>query len=352
MSVKRVSKPYLSFNHNNTYFKQLNVKEIILDFIYNNVHFNMINKYSLDKTTLGLIDSLDYIVEPIINGVECLCIIMKNKNNYYSCLVEKEGLTTNKKDICINNVNIFNFDIKFSNLKIYDGTIFDGVYKYKSDYNNCDIDEFFIVNDIYYLNGENMINTKMTNKFSIFKSYLDIFGMGKFNILINNYLTLDDPDKILTLSNYELKNKNMSIDIKQSINGYRFYSIKTGKILNMYNNNNGQKIVSSNIKYNNTTPFKYTKQKVKVNDKSLVFYHDNNKLYLALPVEKSKTVEKIKSVPIFICDIEKCDIDNLDINTNAYLECRITNEGIIPFKYSLLKTPNKLSDLIELLQTE
>ena len=139
-----------------------------------------------------MLDNTDYIVQPYINGIPCLCVIMKNKSNYYSCLVEKEGLTPDKKDLAINNVNIFNFDVKFSNLKIYNGTILDGVYKYESEVNKkTEHEEFFIINDIYYLNGENMLNVSIINKFFNFKAYMNNFGMGKFNMFLNNYLTLE-----------------------------------------------------------------------------------------------------------------------------------------------------------------
>ena len=130
---KRISKPYLSFNKNNFIFKQLNVKQIIIDFMYNNIDFKKINECPLNQYTLPLIDNLDFVVEPYINGIPCYCVIMKNKNNYYSCLVEKDGIVPDKNDLIINNVNIFNFEVKFSNLKIYNGTILEGVYKYQSN---------------------------------------------------------------------------------------------------------------------------------------------------------------------------------------------------------------------------
>lgn len=353
MSSKRISEPYLSFNKNNFIFKQLNVKEIILNFIYKNIDMKKINEYVLNQSTLGLIDSMDYIVEPYINGIPCLCVIMRNKNNYYSCLVKKEGLTADKKDLIINNVKIFNFDVKFSNRRIYNGTILEGIYKYESEANTKEgNEEFFIVNDVYYLNGENMINVKINNKFSNLNAYLNNFVMGKFNIFINNYLTFENPDKIANmLDDVVIKNSNMKLNIKQSVNGYRFYSSKTGKILNFCYSNNGQKINAKDIDRFNDIKFTYAKQKVKEEGKVLTFFCVNDKeLCLAEPIEYSTTEAKTKCKPIKICDIEKNEIENMISSKYKYLDCRITNEGIIPFKYSLQKKPNKLSELVELLE--
>ena len=355
---KRISKPYLSFNKNNFIFKQLNVKQIIIDFMYNNIDFKKINECPLNQYTLPLIDNLDFVVEPYINGIPCYCVIMKNKNNYYSCLVEKDGIVPDKKDLIINNVNIFNFEVKFSNLKIYNGTILEGVYKYQSNNasdnkNMSNInEEFFIVNDIYYLNGENMINVSIINKFFNFGSYIRNFGMGKFNIFLNNYLTFEDPDKIENIiDNVVIKNKNMSLDLNYCINGYSFYSLKTGKILTYLLNKRSQKVYFDNIKKVDDIKFVYDKQKVKEEGHSLIFFCvDNIKLFLAMPIEYSPVESKVKCEPYFICNIEENEIDNMVDSKYKFLECKITNKGIIPFKYSLQKTPNKVSELVELLE--
>ena len=303
-------------------------------------------------------DNVDLVVEPYINGIPCYCVIMKNKNNYYSCLVEKDGIVPDKKDLIINNVNIFNFEVKFSNLKIYNGTILEGVYKYQSNNANesknmSNInEEFFIVNDIYYLNGENMINVSIINKFFNFGSYIRNFGMGKFNIFLNNYLTFEDPDKIENIiDNVVIKNKNMSLDLNYCINGYSFYSLKTGKILTYLLNKRSQKVYFDNIKKVDDIKFVYDKQKVKEEGHSLIFFCvDNIKLFLAMPIEYSPVESKVKCEPYFICNIEENEIDNMVDSKYKFLECKITNKGIIPFKYSLQKTPNKVSELVELLE--
>lgn len=344
-----MSKPYLNFNKNNNIFKQLNIKQIILDFIYSNIKFDLINEYSLktknDIKTLINTDKL--VIEPYLNGLPCLCIIMRHRNNFYSCLVEKQNLKPNPNDNIINNIDIFYFNINFSNIKIYNGTILDGIYKY-----NDNKEEFFIVNDIYKLNGDNLINDNIVNKFINFQSFINHFGMDKFNIYINNYISTYNYDFtnrdnfIKQINNNILDNSKSKIEIKNIINGYKFLSYKTGKIINYKLNNSNQFIKSTN----KNDKFVYKNQKV-IQEKILTFLCVNCKdLYLREPVDNNLVEGKIKSVPYFICQINN---NNVLLNKkikSQLIDCKITNNGIIPYSSSYMEKPSFLSELIEIIQ--
>lgn len=354
MSSKRISKPFSSFNKNNGFLNQINIKQIFIDFIYNNVNMNMIERERLNDVNLKKL-TLDYVAQPIINGIECLCVIMKNKNHYYSCLVEKDELKKNKNDICINNINILWFDVSFSDLSIYNGTILDGIYKYESETNKTGNEEFFIVNDIYYLNGENVMNEKITNKFSKLRSYLNHFSMDKFNFFLNNFKSVDNDDvkdmimKLVDNRNNScvLENKNMKLNVSNSVNGFAFYSNKTNVILEMKFNNNRQKVSANDINKFDETTFTYSPTLVIApGEHYLNFYYHTNRLFLAEPISKSFSEAKTKSKPFFICSPRDSKIGS--IKNGTIVSCKVETGKITVENYVNVKVPNKLSDLIEL----
>lgn len=345
-----MSKPYLNFNKNNSIFKQLNIKKIILDFIYKNINFNKIIQLNINTNSniYELINNSKFIIEPYINGLPCLCVIMKDHNNFYSCLVDKKNLKNDSGQIVLNDIDIFNFNIKFSNIKIYNGTILDGVYKY-----NDNKEEFFIVNDIYKLNGENLINDSIVNKFINFNSYIKYFSMDNFNIYINNFIAPYDYElnnisnnALISELNKPLDNSKTKININNIINGFKFMSYKTNKIYNIIINNSNQFIKLKS----NDDKFIYNKQQVK-EEKILVFLCKNCKdLYLRVP--DSQHISEGKSIPYFICSIHNNKILTANKKDFQYIDCNITNDGIIPIQSSSADKPNFLSDLIEILDID
>lgn len=344
-----MSKPYLNFNRNNNIFKQLNIKQIILDFIYSNIDFNYINEFNLKKRNdiKILFDTDKFIVEPYLNGLPCLCIIMRHRNNFYSCLVDKQNLKQNPNENVVNNIDIFYFNINFSNIKIYNGTILDGIYKYTDNK-----EEFFIVNDIFKLNGDNLMNDDIVNKFINFKSYINHFSIDNFNIYINNYVSLcncnlnNREEFINKINNYILDNSKNKINIKDIMNGYKFLSFKTGKIIN-YKLNNSNQLLKSNI---NNEKFIYNNQKVS-QEKILTFLCvDCKDLYLREPVKNNLSEGKSKSVPYFICKLINNNFLLKNKKKTQLIDCKITNKGIIPFQVSIMEKPSFLSELIEIIE--
>lgn len=346
-------KPYLNFNKNNNIFKQLNIKQIILDFIYSNVNLANIHQYDLNKKSdiYNLFNNCKYIIQPYLNGLPCLCIILRHRNNFYSCLVEKQNLKPNPNDNIINEIDMFHFNISFSNIKIYNGTILDGIYKY-----NDNKEEFFIVNDIYKLNGDNLINDNLINKFINFKSYINHFGVDNFHIYINNYISLYDydfntdiNDLLHCLNKENIDNSKTSIDIKNIINGYKFLSYKTGKVIN-YKLNNSNQLFTINKNNICDEKFIYNNQKVK-QEKILTFLCvDCKDLYLREPVKNDLNEGKIKSVPYFICKIVDNNVLLKNKKKTQMIDCKITNVGIIPLQTSIMEKPSFLSELIEIIE--
>ena len=379
------------FHHNEKMdyiFKKLNMKSIVIDYIFSSLNFNNINEKTLNYLYVNQIDNINFIIEPLIKGIKCFCVIFKNKNNYYSCLVEKKNLLY-QKEIQLSEVKISNFDIKFSNIDIYNGTILDGVYI--KDSNN------FIIYDIYYIAGENLLNTPIKYKFIQFNQYLENFQMSNFNIFINNYNELinwEDEKRIYK----PLNNKNNILEIEKNIIGLKIISNRTKLVFNIYDNNNdinnSNKLVKTynnknkiqttqknntsfsndnqinnqiiNNNNNNNIPkeyidkinnniFKYNNQHLKSSinkTPELNFYYYDDKLYLSYQVAYNPETQKFTYLPYYICpyDNDKSLIHNKELLDNySIVECKITNEGIIPFNISTLTKVDTLISLIDLL---
>jgi len=377
-------------------FKKINIKNIVMDYIFSMLDFKYIKEKYLTQQTINNIDNINFVVEPIIKGIRCLALIFKNKNNYYSCLIEKKYLLNDKEQINLSEIKISNFDIKFSNIRIYNGTILDGVY--------IPNDNNFIINDIYYIEGENLLNTPLKNKFIQFKSYLNNFQMGNFNIFINNFILLENFNNE-TIKELEktLQNKNKSYNINNLIIGYKFLSLRSNIILNYlvnnnnideikknkYNNNNKNIIKKDNIKkdkeypYNNfnnkpneeednsflnehyeelnNIKFEYKNQPLKSNINyipQLDFMYGDNSLYLRCFTGYNIKNKKPIYLPYKICEYDSniSELKNeaiLDKNKFYILKCKITNDGIIPFNITTaVDRPDDLNSLIELLDLE
>ena len=294
-------KIHLNLNKNNYIFKQINIKQIIIKFIYDHVNFNVINSFkyhSVKDVNLTLFKDNNFVLQPYINGLDCLCVIIKHRTNYYSCLVEKQNLKPNIDDIVINDVDMFYFNTNFSNSRVYNGTILDGIYKYNIlDNKNDDTankEEFFIVNDIYMLMGKQLIDNNLQNKIINFKSFSNHFSNNNFNIYLNNYLFLNslitdnnilDRKYIINyLINTELNNNKTKINISNIVNGIRLLYYKDGNIFifNRILNNSNQLLKSNKTKTEN---FIYKNQKVK-EEKILTFLCiDCKKMYLRHPTK-------------------------------------------------------------------
>lgn len=378
-------------------FKKINIKNIVMDYIFSMLDFKYIKEKYLTQQTINNINNINFVVEPIIKGIRCLALIFKNKNNYYSCLIEKKYLLNDKEQINLSEIKISNFDIKFSNIKIYNGTILDGVY--------IPNDNNFIISDIYYIEGENLLNTPLKNKFIQFKSYLNNFQMGNFNIFINNFILLENFNNE-TIKELEktLQNKNKSFNIDNLIIGYKFLSLRSNIILNYfdnnnineikknkYNNNDNKNIIKKdNIKkdkeypYNNfnnksndeeednsflneyyeelnNIKFEYKNQPLKSNINyipQLDFMYGDNSLYLRCLTGYNIKNKKPIYLPYKICDYDSniSGLKNeaiLDKNKFYILKCKITNDGIIPFNITTaVDRPDDLNSLIELLDLE
>ena len=167
------------------------IKQILINFVYShiklsNFHYNEL-KQSAD---LSLITSSNYVIMPNYVGMLSLLVFMRNKDRYYSFVINKQTLPENKENLVLENVKIWPVKLNL-NYRIYDGSIFEGITYF--------IDKrpgVFILNDMFYFQGVPQFNElmkyKMINLGVYFNKYLK--KTDKFKIYLNEFYQMEDID--------------------------------------------------------------------------------------------------------------------------------------------------------------
>lgn len=211
------------------------IKQIIVNFIYSNLKpFSNFQNRLLEKPEdLHNINNTDYIINYKRDGEASYLLFLRNKDRYYSCVINKKHLPNDPNNIIIEDVHLIPFDITLE-LKIYDGTIIDGVY-YS---NKKEKQNIFYVYDILKFRGENKIKDNIKNKFIELSVYLKHFNQNK--IYISEY------DKIVNISNFY-----NTIPKDQNIKGFGFYPLNSGLSFSFIFNTNKVKENEDKVKIEN-----------------------------------------------------------------------------------------------------
>jgi hypothetical protein len=299
-------------NYKNKYINNIYVKKLIINYLYSKIDLPNLN-YKIIKYDNELNDISDKIkyIQYSYSGSNNFLIFIKIENKYYSVMVEKNTLCYNFSKLDINRVKIIKVNIRF-NKKIYDGTIFDGIYLINK-FNN---EKKFIINDIYYFTGSDMTYHKIKNKFYVLSSFLDINpntednNLENIDIVINNFYKLNEIENIYNTENNELSH---------FIKGFSFIKETSGKkILYFFNNSkrdNNSKYNNNkynNNKYNNN---KYNNNKYNNNKQRDIFYKDPY---------TDRNLYKLKE-PVQIEDTKKVTKVNIDSKINVVFEIKKTD---------------------------
>ena len=123
-------------------FKNNNVKSQLIDYIYSSIDISKF-KYEIIETHSDLpkIFSDKFYLTANFIGNNCLLVFTKINDKFYTFTIDRKTLSYSKSRININKINIKYVSVD-ADIKIYDGTIFDGIY-----YNYNGIDQF-IISDI------------------------------------------------------------------------------------------------------------------------------------------------------------------------------------------------------------
>ena len=300
-------------NYNNIYINNYYTKNVILKYLYSKIDISELTYkiISYNNQLQEISDEFKYIQLGYV-GSNNFLIFVKIENKYYSVMIDKRSLNYNFNKLDINRVKITKVNMRFSK-NIYDGTIFDGVYLI----NKFNKEKKFIINDIYYLTGNNMMNNKMKHKFIYLDSYLNInpyvndSNFSNIIITINKCYELNEINKIFNEIN---TNKD------QYLKGLHFVKEKSGnKIIYFFNNNRNNNKSNNNNKYNN----KYNKYNKNINNNKYNNKYNNKVINMKDPYT-DKNLYKLKE-PIQVEDTKKIKNINTNSKINVVFEIKKTD---------------------------
>lgn len=196
------SKAHNVYKNNNNrkedlYSKPL-IKQKIIDYIFNHIDISNYNFSVLrNKGDEMKIKNNKYLILPNFKGYNYLMVFIKNKERFYSCLIDRATLSYSNPNNKLDNIKIIPIDVYFDDINIYDGTIFDGIYYYENE------KKYFIINDVYMFKGLSKKTDQIKNK------------LIEMNCYIKNNKNINNSIDISINSYYMFK------DIKEAINDYQ-----------------------------------------------------------------------------------------------------------------------------------
>jgi len=209
----------------------INIKNIVLDYLYNKIEVAD-HKYVLIKN-IGDVYELKnkkYYVSGNSCGINSFLIFMKKDNTYYSYLVDRRSISYNKNTLKKSSVRFTEIKLPVD-LKIYEGTIIDGILidsdnKLISNGDNKSNKMQFMINDVFNFCGKSLLSMNYKKKLFTIKTMLsEYIDKSKTNTNIELYLSA--PFEINQAN--DLFNEYININTKKyNIKGLSFYPEVSG----------------------------------------------------------------------------------------------------------------------------
>jgi len=186
------------------------LKKQIIKYLESNIDsFKLCDNTIIEEENLLTIKNDSYVVIPNIVGDDYIFIAVKLQDIFYVILIEKKTLQ-NMKNINYNELNMISIRIRLS-IDVYKGTIFDGRIV---NLGGCSA---FIINKIYKINGDDMIDNTIYETYKLAENFIDesyIIDSNMNSILfkLNKIYELNELDKLVNEKIPNSKFKFSSID--------------------------------------------------------------------------------------------------------------------------------------------
>jgi hypothetical protein len=237
-------------NNKNIFSNPINDSKIkinIINYLYStlnlsNYRYNILNNIS----KLIFLQQNEHYVSPNYKGFNYFLIFTNINNNKICVIIDRKKLSYHKNQLDIKKLQLYTLKIE-CNDDLYKGTIIDGKLINKNSEN------IFIVQDYFYLAGENFINLDLVNKLNNINNYINniksnllikinkLFYYNELNDLINNLQSLSYENNGLIfypkksgITILFIETKNEKININNSSN--ELIEEKTYNIINDYVN--------------------------------------------------------------------------------------------------------------------
>jgi hypothetical protein len=242
----------------------ISIKESILDYLYNRIEIGD-HKYTIIRNVGDIYELKNdrYYVSGNSCGINSIIIFMKKNNNYYSYLIDRRSISYNRQTL--NKAKVRFTEIKLSvDLKIYDGTIIDGILidndankiSLKNNVLNLNMETnsfgkndnskmLFMITDVFVLNGKSVINMNYKKKMylmnDIINKYVENNNKNNIELFISQPYELN---QISSLFQENIQNNTKKYNLK----GIAFYPELSGSKLIYIFDKNDEKIKEELLK--------------------------------------------------------------------------------------------------------
>jgi len=222
---------------NNSSYRKYNkltdndINEHLINYIYNKIDVGQFKYKIIENKDIMREITPNYHLSPNYNGTNCLLVFMKIYNKFYSYMIDRKNLSYNRHQVDTNSIEPIPINIRFDK-NIYNGTIIDGILLNKDKKTNKNT---FIINDVYYLCGNNLLDSKTIYKNINISTFVKekLTGdhiMNDTIIKVNKFYKLNEIKQLVD-------NKFNELEYSNHIKGLAFYPEISGtRLLYLYSN--------------------------------------------------------------------------------------------------------------------